>query len=117
MPTYFASGNLFIFHATQAIAICAALCTRSAARSIGAGDTVRVARQIRDRNVAADLVARLGAGMQGRLPLLANRSEFARAARVEDAAAGSTHGARDLTAEPCALPATAAAARHGRQQC
>src|SRR5215470_6767239 len=98
MPTYFASGNLFIFHATQAMSICAALSLRSAARSIGAGSPVRVALQIRDRNVAADLVARLGAGMQGRLQLLANRSEFARAARMEDAAAGRTHGARDLTA-------------------
>src|SRR5262245_38767588 len=93
MPAYFASGNLFVLHAK------------------------RVVRQIRGRNVAADRVAWLGTGMQRRLELLANRSEFARAARVEDAAAGSTHGARDLADEGRALPQTAVEAWHDRQQC
>ena len=104
MPTYFASGNLFIFHATRATCICGAPCLRSAARSSGAGNAVGVVLQVRGGDMAANVVARLGAGMQRRLELLAYRSELAWAACVEDAAAGSTNGARDLAGEPRALP-------------
>src|ERR1700677_3323714 len=54
-------------------------------------------------NMATNLVARLGAGIEAGLPLLADGSQFARAPRVKDAAARHMNGAGNLILQPQTL--------------
>src|ERR1700674_1562102 len=72
--------------------------------------------KIRRANMAADLMARLGAGMERWLLLLANGAQFARATRVEHATAWHIDGAGNLALQADTLLYSVPQAWHCREQ-